>query len=68
MTSNEEKVQALLDDLTAKRTAASAAVYDSFFKAPQDVREMFYQYWIKHKDMATAPQYLVDYEASRGWD
>ncbi len=68
MTNDEEIVQALLSDLAKKRADSESAVYDAFFKAPDDVREMFYQYWLKNNDIADMPRYLVDYAESKKWD
>ncbi len=68
MTNNEEKVKEILDNLSRLRTESEQAEYDFFFKAGPDVQEMYYQYWVKNKDMDTAPRYLVDYEEAKRYD
>ena len=65
MTSDETKVQELLDDLKAKRDAAESALYDSFFKAPLEIQELYYQYWVDNCGAKTPPRFLQDYEKAK---
>ncbi len=68
MTNDEKIVQDILDNLNRLRTESEQAEYDFFFRAGPDVQEMYYRYWLKNKDINSAPGYLVDYEESKKYD
>jgi hypothetical protein len=57
-----ERLTAIYAELNAKQTIAKKREYDFFFIAPLATQEMFYQYWIKNKDIKNAPQFLKDFE------
>lgn len=63
--SDEEIVNAALANLASKRADQKEDEYDFFFSAPLETQEQVYQYWIKNKDISTAPTFLKHYAKSR---